>query len=310
MSVPQSLDRSEADAIVAEAARTYFDGCRDRIDAFVDRNFSHRRLGPPARPRRRLGSAEGPGQRRPLDPADRPEARRRRRPPPRRAQDRRGARQPQPLPRHRRRPRAALAADDRPAAPARRRRRPRLDHRRPRRDDPRPPARPGDPRRGRRRRRRSRPAFRARLEVGAHRVHRHPRRRRRDHHRPDRPRHRRRRLQAGDPRRHRPRPGPRRLDRARARRSSSFPLGATAGGIWYGLFPVQASPFLVAGATAGVLGVAAIATAFAGIVSDPVQRALGLHHRRLAALHRRPRARLHRKATPAASSPTTSTSPG
>jgi hypothetical protein len=64
---------------------------------------------------------------------------------------------------------------------------------------------------------------------------------------------------------------------------SSFPLGATAGGIWYGFFPAQASPFLVAGATAGVLGVAAIATAFAGLVADPVQKALGLHHRRLAA---------------------------
>jgi hypothetical protein len=65
---------------------------------------------------------------------------------------------------------------------------------------------------------------------------------------------------------------------------ASFPLGATAGGLWYGLFPAQASPFLVAGATAGVLGVAAIATAFAGILSDPVQRALGLHRRRLNAL--------------------------
>jgi hypothetical protein len=65
---------------------------------------------------------------------------------------------------------------------------------------------------------------------------------------------------------------------------SSFPLGASAGGLWYGLFPVQASPFLVAGATAGVLGVAALATAFAGILSDPVQRALGLHRRRLLAL--------------------------
>jgi hypothetical protein len=65
---------------------------------------------------------------------------------------------------------------------------------------------------------------------------------------------------------------------------ASFPLGATAGGLWYGLFPVQASPFLVAGATAGVLGVAAIATAFAGILADPVQRALGLHRRRLLAL--------------------------
>ena len=33
-----------------------------------------------------------------------------------------------------------------------------------------------------------------------------------------------------------------------------------------------------------MLGVAAIATAFAGIISDPLQRALGLHRRRLAAL--------------------------
>jgi hypothetical protein len=65
---------------------------------------------------------------------------------------------------------------------------------------------------------------------------------------------------------------------------ASFPLGATAGGIWYGLFPAKASPFLVAGATAGVLGVAAIASAFAGVLSDPVQRALGLHRRRLVGL--------------------------
>ena len=40
MSAKAGLDRREADAIVAEAARTYFDGCRSRIDAFVDRNFS------------------------------------------------------------------------------------------------------------------------------------------------------------------------------------------------------------------------------------------------------------------------------
>lgn len=62
---------------------------------------------------------------------------------------------------------------------------------------------------------------------------------------------------------------------------ASFPLGATAGGLWYGLFPAQASTGLVAGATAGVMGVAAIATAFAGMISDPVQRATGLHRRRL-----------------------------
>ena len=47
---------------------------------------------------------------------------------------------------------------------------------------------------------------------------------------------------------------------------ASFPFGASAGALWYGFFPAQASPFLVAGATAGVLGIAALATAFAGIV--------------------------------------------
>lgn len=65
---------------------------------------------------------------------------------------------------------------------------------------------------------------------------------------------------------------------------ASFPLGATAGSLWYGLFPAQAAPALVAGTTAGVVGVAAIATAFAGMIADPVQRALGLHARRLHAL--------------------------
>ncbi len=65
---------------------------------------------------------------------------------------------------------------------------------------------------------------------------------------------------------------------------ASFPLGATAGGLWYGLFPAAASPALVAGVTAGVLGAAALATAFAGMIADPVQRALGLHARRLDAL--------------------------
>lgn len=65
---------------------------------------------------------------------------------------------------------------------------------------------------------------------------------------------------------------------------SSFPLGATAGGMWYGLFPAQASAGLVASATVGVMGVAAVATAFAGMISDPVQRVTGLHARRLQAL--------------------------
>ena len=38
---------------------------------------------------------------------------------------------------------------------------------------------------------------------------------------------------------------------------ASFPLGATAGGLWYGVFPATASPFLVAGSTAGLIGAAA-----------------------------------------------------
>lgn len=65
---------------------------------------------------------------------------------------------------------------------------------------------------------------------------------------------------------------------------ASFPLGATAGGLWYAAFPAQASAGLVAAATAGVMGVAALATAFAGMISDPVQHATGLHRRRLLAL--------------------------
>lgn len=64
---------------------------------------------------------------------------------------------------------------------------------------------------------------------------------------------------------------------------AGFPLGSAAGGLWYGIFPAKASPLLVAGTTAGILGVAALATAFAGMISDPVQRATGLHRRRLLA---------------------------
>jgi hypothetical protein len=41
---------------------------------------------------------------------------------------------------------------------------------------------------------------------------------------------------------------------------------------------------LVAGSTAGLIGVASIASAFAGILGDPLQRWTGLHERRLRAL--------------------------
>lgn len=62
---------------------------------------------------------------------------------------------------------------------------------------------------------------------------------------------------------------------------ASFPLGAAAGGLWYGAFPAAASPGLIAGATGGLMLVGAVATAFAGMIADPVQRALGMHQRRL-----------------------------
>jgi hypothetical protein len=62
---------------------------------------------------------------------------------------------------------------------------------------------------------------------------------------------------------------------------ASFPLGPTLGGIWYGFFPVAASPSLIAGATGSVMAAGAIMAAFSGIIADPLQRRLGLHRRRL-----------------------------
>ena len=62
---------------------------------------------------------------------------------------------------------------------------------------------------------------------------------------------------------------------------ASFPLGPTLGAFWYATFPAAASAGLVAGVTAGVAGAGAIAAAFAGVVTDPLQRVSGLHRRRL-----------------------------
>lgn len=62
---------------------------------------------------------------------------------------------------------------------------------------------------------------------------------------------------------------------------SAFPLGSGIGGVWYAAFPAAATPFLTL-ATGGTLLVAmASFGAFAGIATDPVQRRLGLHRRRL-----------------------------
>jgi uncharacterized protein DUF6635 len=62
---------------------------------------------------------------------------------------------------------------------------------------------------------------------------------------------------------------------------TSFPLGATLGRLWYAAFPVAASPGLIASVTGGLVAAGAIAAAFSGVVTDPIQRRIGLHRRRL-----------------------------
>ncbi len=61
----------------------------------------------------------------------------------------------------------------------------------------------------------------------------------------------------------------------------AFPLGASLGGLWYSVFPVAPSAMLVVGLTGGLMIVASCAAAFAGVATDPIQRRLGLHARRL-----------------------------
>jgi hypothetical protein len=62
---------------------------------------------------------------------------------------------------------------------------------------------------------------------------------------------------------------------------SAFPLGAWLGSAWYGLFPALPSAGLVMGMTGGLMVASTTFAAFAGVVSDPIQRALGLHRKRL-----------------------------
>jgi hypothetical protein len=62
---------------------------------------------------------------------------------------------------------------------------------------------------------------------------------------------------------------------------SAFPLGAWLGSAWYGLFPALPSASLLMTTTGGLMLASTTFAAFAGIVSDPIQRRLGLHRRRL-----------------------------
>ena len=61
----------------------------------------------------------------------------------------------------------------------------------------------------------------------------------------------------------------------------AFPLGVWARAAWYGFFPALPSAWMVGVATGGLMVAMAMFAAFAGVVFDPVQRALGLHGRRL-----------------------------
>lgn len=62
---------------------------------------------------------------------------------------------------------------------------------------------------------------------------------------------------------------------------ASFPLGAGIGSLWYGVAPSAASTGLVVGVTGGLLAAASVMAAFSGVLTDPLQRQLGLHYRRL-----------------------------
>ena len=62
---------------------------------------------------------------------------------------------------------------------------------------------------------------------------------------------------------------------------AGFPLGAGLGSLWYGVFPASPSPLMTVGVTLGLALGFSVLSAFAGVVADPVQRALGIHQRRL-----------------------------
>jgi hypothetical protein len=62
---------------------------------------------------------------------------------------------------------------------------------------------------------------------------------------------------------------------------ANFALGSTLGSLYYGLFPATASAGLTAASVGGAMAALGVFAAFAGVLTDPVQRATGLHRRRL-----------------------------
>lgn len=62
---------------------------------------------------------------------------------------------------------------------------------------------------------------------------------------------------------------------------SDFWLGSTIGSFYYGIVPVEVSTTVLLSVTLAVAVVLALISTFIGIVTDPLQVALGLHQRRL-----------------------------
>ena len=54
--------------------------------------------------------------------------------------------------------------------------------------------------------------------------------------------------------------------------------------MYYSFFPAAASMGLLVGATGGIAAAMGIVSAFAGVIADPAQKALGLHHKKLHSL--------------------------
>lgn len=58
-------------------------------------------------------------------------------------------------------------------------------------------------------------------------------------------------------------------------------LGSTVGSLYYGVFPAVASTGLLVATTGGLVMALGILSALTGIITDPIQQAVGLHQRKL-----------------------------
>jgi hypothetical protein len=62
---------------------------------------------------------------------------------------------------------------------------------------------------------------------------------------------------------------------------ANFMLGPTLGSLYYGLFPATASTGLLVATTGGLILALGVLTAGTGVITDPIQQAMGLHDRKL-----------------------------